>query len=436
MPAAWIRDDVHGNVEAKAAFGTVSIQNDGQFLVYLREADHVLCVVYRGKLTFHIIRPGADGTLTANKKVFGDSKNIDDLITALSAESPPGGWPVRLTTSPPRKGCGSAAAKPAAVEADVTQGSEPAATPVAADTDTYKAAMAEREAREKRDQEALAQATKIREEAMAHAAAPAPIKENSCNRKGISEFQTVALRETAAAPSHRLHGDAVMTSPPRARHWEVGKALKAADNAALHLTQSTYRQGTFNGTAAARDAQGALKASKEAEMPTASKEVDRLTAELAAQKAAYVELLSSSTAQMQQMNARMVQMQMQHQAELSHMAQQFRMEMERIQQSSKAGLHAQVHSPEKKGKSINRNRNSNSKLQQAAPQKQMSDAERRMLVKEAELTGRSSIKRTLSKEARSRTGGGSSNVVAVESGGVFLTRGGYVEREGRLADRD
>ena len=121
---------------------------------------------------------------------------------------------------------------------------------------------------------------------------------------------------------------------------------------------------------------------------------------------------------------------------ISSMAQQFRMEMEHIQQSSKAGLHAQVHSPEKKGKSINRNRNSNSKLQQAAPQKQMSDAERRMLVKEAELTGKSSIKRTLSKEARSRTGGGSSNVVAVESGGVFLTRGGYVEREGRLADRD
>ena len=159
--------------------------------------------------------------------------------------------------------------------------------------------------------------------AMAHAAAPAPNGENSCNRKGIAEFQTVALRETAAAPSHRLHGDAVMTagavgtSPPKARHWEVGKALKAADNAALHLTQSTYRQGTFNGTAAARDAQGALKASKEAEMPTASKEVDRLMAELAAQKAAYAKLLSSSTAQMQQMNARMVQMQMQHQAELS-----------------------------------------------------------------------------------------------------------------------
>ena len=116
------------------------------------------------------------------------------------------------------------------------------------------------------------------------------------------------------------------------------------------------------------------------------------------------------------------------------MAQQFRMEVERIQQSSKAGgLHAQVRSPEKKGKSVKRNRNS--KLQQAAPDKQI-DAERRMLVKEAELTGRGSIKRTLSKEARARTGSGSSNIVAVESGGVFLTRGGYVEREGRLAHRD
>ena len=69
-------------------------------------------------------------------------------------------------------------------------------------------------------------------------------------------------------------------------------------------------------------------------------------------------------------------------------------------------------------------------------QKQMSDAERRMLVKEAELTGKGGTKRTLSKRAQCGTEGCSSNLIAVESGGVFLTAGGYVEREGRLADRD
>lgn len=257
----------------------MSIQNDGQFLVYMREGDHVLCVIYRGKLTLHIIKPGADGILTANKKVFGESKTIDALITALSAEPPPSGWPVRLTTSPPRK-------------------------------------------------------------------------QNSCNKKGTAEFQAVNLRETAAS-SHRLHGDAEVTegsslqafqrqnlnsgdtvltknelsldsmrrmdlngdgqvsvmefmaaqSPPK--KWNVGQ--QAADRAALH---SVIRPGQFNGTAAARDAEVSRAGD-------ASNEIDRLTAELAAQKAAYAKLLASSNAQLQQMNAQISQIQMQHQAELN-----------------------------------------------------------------------------------------------------------------------
>ena len=51
---------------------------DGKFCVRKRaEGGHVLCVVFRGKPTHHLIAADPDGTLKCNKKSYGS--NTTDL---------------------------------------------------------------------------------------------------------------------------------------------------------------------------------------------------------------------------------------------------------------------------------------------------------------------------------------------------------------------
>lgn len=89
-----------------AAFGRPQVEekltnagsDDGTFLVRSREAkgEYVLSVIFRGKPTHHLIKTDPDGKLIVNKKSFGDSTNIEQLVDTLSKKQP--GWPVALTT--------------------------------------------------------------------------------------------------------------------------------------------------------------------------------------------------------------------------------------------------------------------------------------------------------------------------------------------------
>lgn len=51
-----------------------------------------------GKGTHHLVRRNDDGFLTVNKKTYGESRTIEELIETL--KQPCDGWPVLLTTHP------------------------------------------------------------------------------------------------------------------------------------------------------------------------------------------------------------------------------------------------------------------------------------------------------------------------------------------------
>lgn len=77
-----------------------------------KPGEYVLCVVFKGKPTHHLIVKNPDGILTINKKTFSGHKKIADLISALSSKT--AGWPVALDKPVNREGADSAALKVAA----------------------------------------------------------------------------------------------------------------------------------------------------------------------------------------------------------------------------------------------------------------------------------------------------------------------------------
>lgn len=70
--------------------------DDGRFLVRTREGKpgYVLCVVFKGKPTHHLITANDEGHLTVNKKTFGGHTKISKLVKVLSTQQ--SGWPVAL----------------------------------------------------------------------------------------------------------------------------------------------------------------------------------------------------------------------------------------------------------------------------------------------------------------------------------------------------
>eukprot|EP00045_Choanoeca_perplexa_P011891 m.127608 g.127608 ORF g.127608 m.127608 type:complete len:627 (+) comp15805_c0_seq1:75-1955(+) len=75
---------------------------DGRWLVRPRPTangtgDYVLSLVFKGKPTHHLIQKRPDGVYTINKKAYGEPKTVTEAMKLLAAESPPPGWPVRLT---------------------------------------------------------------------------------------------------------------------------------------------------------------------------------------------------------------------------------------------------------------------------------------------------------------------------------------------------
>ena len=85
--------------------------DNGRFLVRTRDGkpgEYVLCVVFKGKPTHHLISKNEDGNLTVNKKTFGGHKKIADLVSELSTKT--AGWPVPLDKPVAREGEGAEAA--------------------------------------------------------------------------------------------------------------------------------------------------------------------------------------------------------------------------------------------------------------------------------------------------------------------------------------
>lgn len=58
------------------------LETDGTFLVRTRDGkpgEFVMCVVYKGKPTHHLVTPNAEGLLTVNKRTFADAKKITEV---------------------------------------------------------------------------------------------------------------------------------------------------------------------------------------------------------------------------------------------------------------------------------------------------------------------------------------------------------------------
>eukprot|EP00050_Salpingoeca_kvevrii_P007153 m.294161 g.294161 ORF g.294161 m.294161 type:complete len:416 (-) comp12936_c0_seq1:83-1330(-) len=104
MSSAWLHGAVNRD-ETEAAI-LEGGNEDGKFLVRLRAADRqyefVLCVIYKGRPTHHLIVADEEGILTVNKKRFGEHRTIEELIAHLGLPNVPS-WPVALSTPvPPR----------------------------------------------------------------------------------------------------------------------------------------------------------------------------------------------------------------------------------------------------------------------------------------------------------------------------------------------
>jgi len=109
-PQAWgLRVDLDGKEAVKAwAVETLSPNGDGEFgpedngKFAVRIHDevrglHHLALVYKQKMTIHNIRLDAEGDdILIGKKSF-PFKTIEEMVTGLSTDPLPAGWPIRLT---------------------------------------------------------------------------------------------------------------------------------------------------------------------------------------------------------------------------------------------------------------------------------------------------------------------------------------------------
>jgi len=91
---------MHGLPMSNGAAGELALSQgtgDGTFFLRPRDGhpnDFVLCVVYKGKPTHHLVAE-IDGGWTVNKKKYGDYATIDEMVTALGSGTV-ARWPVPL----------------------------------------------------------------------------------------------------------------------------------------------------------------------------------------------------------------------------------------------------------------------------------------------------------------------------------------------------
>jgi len=95
-----------------AGQGSVAGKN-GRFLLRRREqkSEYVLTLVFKDKVTQHLVAKNDAGLWTVNKKAYGNHKALPAMVMACAKDPLPKGWPVKLSegvttggkVAPPRK---------------------------------------------------------------------------------------------------------------------------------------------------------------------------------------------------------------------------------------------------------------------------------------------------------------------------------------------
>lgn len=94
--SSWLAGPISRD-EAEAAVADGG-KKDGNYVVRTRPGkanEYVLCVVYKGKPTHHLIAPNDQQQLCVNKKPFGGHSSIESLIGQLQTKTD--GWPLPLS---------------------------------------------------------------------------------------------------------------------------------------------------------------------------------------------------------------------------------------------------------------------------------------------------------------------------------------------------
>jgi len=87
---------------------------NGRFLLRRREqkSEYVLTLVFKDKVTQHLVAKNDAGLWTVNKKAYGNHKALPAMVMACAKDPLPKGWPVKLSEGvttggkvlpPPRK---------------------------------------------------------------------------------------------------------------------------------------------------------------------------------------------------------------------------------------------------------------------------------------------------------------------------------------------
>jgi len=97
---------LQGQITRVQAEALVKPWEDGKFCIrkHVEEDQHVLCVVYKGKPTHHLMTVNDDGHITINKKVYKETDDIETLVAYLGSKR--AGWPVPLDKPCPSGGGG------------------------------------------------------------------------------------------------------------------------------------------------------------------------------------------------------------------------------------------------------------------------------------------------------------------------------------------
>jgi len=200
--------------------------DNGRFLLRTREGkpgEYVLCVVYKGKPTHHLITKNPEGLYIVNKKPFGNTKKIVKLVETLSTKCP--GWPVPLDKPVNRKGAASAKTAPAAAEDD-DGAKEALAAAEKAKEEAQKAKEEAAAAKAEAENKAKEEAEKKEPEEAAKEPEPEAPKAEEPEAPKTEEPAEPAKEPEPAAPEVTSEADAL-----------VAKAKEAADLAVKEVSE-------------------------------------------------------------------------------------------------------------------------------------------------------------------------------------------------------
>jgi len=192
--------------EAEAAVAVGGLA-DGNFVVRSRvnkPDEYVLCVVYKGKATHHLMGKNEDGNFVVNKKPYGAHKTVEALIGHLGTKQP--GWPVPLSSPKSLGGgggggdngddaddsAGKEAAKKAEQAAERERREEEAQNLRREEENEKRKQEQEQEQEQEQQEQEQARAQTERDNAITHEVTPAPT-----NVQPAVHLQTDAVSESS-----------------------------------------------------------------------------------------------------------------------------------------------------------------------------------------------------------------------------------------------